>query len=78
MRSRNNTSFMELFNEGKLLSNDGEFYEAHIVWEYIWKEGDQEIRNNIKGLILLSAGVLKYRQGNYKAAEYLLEKALKM
>ena len=40
MRSRNNTSFMELFNEGKLLSNDGEFYEAHIVWEYIWKEGD--------------------------------------
>ena len=42
MRSQYNTSFKKLFNEGKLLFNSGEFYDAHIVWEHIWKEGDAE------------------------------------
>ena len=57
-----------------MLFNNGEFYDTHIVWEHIWKEGDAEIRKNIKGFIQLSAGVLKYHQGNNKAAKYLLEK----
>ncbi len=53
MRSQNNTSFMKLFNEGKLLFKSAEFYDAHIFWEHIWKEGDAEIRKNIKGFIQL-------------------------
>ena len=43
MRSQNYTSFMKLFSEGKLLYNSGEFYDAHIFCEHIWKEGDAEI-----------------------------------
>ena len=61
-----------------MLCNNGKVYEAPATWEHIWKEGDEEIRENIKGFIQLSAGVLKYSQGKYKTAEYLFIKAQKI
>jgi predicted metal-dependent hydrolase len=58
-----------------LFFNNEELYDAHIAWEHIWKEGDSEIRKNIKDFIQLSAGVRKYHSGNYKVAEYSLDKS---
>ena len=42
--------FIKLFEEKRMLCNDGKVYEAHTTWEHIWKEGDEEIREKIKQL----------------------------
>ena len=47
-----------LFNQGRKLYNEGNIYEAHIIWEKIWKHGDKESRKQIKGFIQLSGAII--------------------
>jgi len=56
--------------------NKGEFYEALRHWENIWKDGSEEERSNIRGMIQLSAGLIKYNQKQFTASSYLLKKSI--
>ncbi len=65
-----------MFEKGRDQSNQGEIYQAHVTWEHIWKEGDTDVRKNIKGFIQLTSGLLNNSYGKKQAAEYLLLKAI--
>tara|TARA_B100000959_G_C14944203_1_gene609158 strand:+ start:320 stop:676 length:357 start_codon:yes stop_codon:yes gene_type:complete len=65
-----------LFNQGRKLYNEGNIYEAHIIWEKIWKHGDKESRKQIKGFIQLSGAIINNQYGKKHAVEYLLTKAI--
>ena len=76
-KRKNNQSYLEMFEKGRDLFNQGEIYQAHVTWEHIWKDGDEEVRGNIKGFIQLTGGLLNNSYGKKRAAEYLLIKAIK-
>ncbi len=69
--------YISNFNRGKQLFNDGKIHEAYVIWEQIWKAGNEEARANVKGFIQLSGGVIKNKYGKKQSTEYLLEKAIK-
>ncbi len=50
------------FLEGVELFNQGKFFEAHEEWEELWRsmEKEHELRNLVRGLIMLSASYHKY------------------
>jgi len=70
-------SFPDKFIEGKILFNKGEIYNAHIAWEKIWKNGDADVRKNIKGFIQLTGALLNNSYGKKRSADYLLKKSIK-
>mgnify|MGYP001182563345 CR=1 FL=1 len=64
-----------IFQTGKNLFNEGKIHDAHLIWEKIWKDGDENSRKKIKGFIQLSGALLNNEYGKRHAAEYLLKKA---
>lgn len=70
-----NYLFDKLFREGQSLFNKGKIRQTYLIWEKIWKCGDEEARKNIKGFIQLSGGLLNNSYGKQQAAEYLMIKA---
>ncbi len=62
--------------EGLTHFNKGDIYKTHLIWEHIWKNGNDEIRRNIKGWIQLTGGLIKRNNGKDIAAKYLLTKAV--
>ncbi len=70
-----NSSVNCLFNKGWSLFETGDYYQAHVTWEHIWKTGGEDVRKNIKGFIQLSGGVIKSSHGHIQAAEYLFSRA---
>lgn len=50
-----------LFREGLHLFNRGAFYEAHEVWEDIWRSTTPEPRDLFQGLIQVAAALHQYR-----------------
>ena len=75
-KRKNNQSYLEMFEKGRDLFNQGEIYQAHVTWEHIWKGGDADVRKNIKGFIQLTGGLLNNSYGKKQATEYLLLKAM--
>ncbi len=67
---------IQIFKHGKKLFNEGLIHEAHIVWEMVWKEGDEALRKEIKGFIQLSGGVWNNKLGKGSSTAYLFKKSI--
>ena len=64
--------------EGLLLFNDRKFYEAHEVWEDLWRETeDGPLRSLYQGLIQTAVGLHHLGSGNRVGWKSQLEKAIR-
>lgn len=63
--------------EGVRLFNQGEFYEAHEVWESMWTEERGARRLFLQALIHMAVGLHHERLGNRYGAERQLRKGLR-
>jgi len=57
-----------LLDQGIDLFNRRYFFEAHDVWEEIWKAERGPLRNFFKGLIHLAGGFHHFQNGNYRGS----------
>lgn len=57
-----------LLAEGIDLFNRGYFFEAHDVWEEVWRSEHGPMRNFFKGLIHLAGGYHHYQNDNYRGS----------
>jgi hypothetical protein len=62
--------------EGVRLFNEGFFFEAHEIWEELWRREHGESRMFVQGLIQVAAGYHHHRNGNPTGAVALFRKAL--
>jgi len=63
------------FDEGVRLFNDQEFFEAHEVWEDLWKKTSGPDRNFYQGLIQVTSALHHLKKGNMKGARVLHDSA---
>jgi uncharacterized protein len=63
------------FAEGIRLFNQGNFFEAHEVWEKIWKEIETEEKIFYQGMIQAAAALVHVQRGNYRGAVSLYFKS---
>ena len=61
-----------LLDQGIDLFNRHYFFEAHDVWEEIWRAERGPMRNFFKGLIHLAGGFHHFTNGNHRGAAALL------
>jgi predicted metal-dependent hydrolase len=66
----------QLFEEGVRLYNEGEFFEAHEMWESLWAEDVSEAREFYQGLIQAAAAFFKLESGVPVGTVKLLTKCL--
>lgn len=66
----------KLFQDGLNEFRKGEFFEAHEVWEELWKHHQIKDRRFIQGLIQLAASFYKIQVGNLRGARSLLKKSI--
>src|SRR6266542_1127595 len=67
----------EVLRRGGALYDDGMYWEAHEVWEEVWRRRKgQPDRDFLKGLIQGAAGMWHLSQGNYKGAVSVLGRAI--
>ncbi|HKN47494.1 MAG TPA: DUF309 domain-containing protein [Candidatus Polarisedimenticolia bacterium] len=72
--SRLTTDFADRLEEGVDLFNRGAFFQAHEVWEVIWRKNPGEPAYFLHGLIQIAAGFVKLLRGEPKGAAALLLK----
>ena len=59
----------EVLRRGGQLFDDGMYWEAHEVWEEVWRRrSGQPDREFLKGIIQAAAGMWHATQGTYKGA----------
>ena len=58
----------KLYYDGIQLFNDHEFFEAHEVWEELWKSYSGELRLFYKGLIQAAVALHHFGNGNIRGA----------
>jgi len=63
-----NSSDNHRFAQGIRLFNQGNFFEAHEVWEEIWKETEGEEKIFYQGLIQAAAALAHAQRGNCHGA----------
>jgi hypothetical protein len=56
---------------GVVLFNQGDFFEAHEVWEDLWSEAAGDARKFYQGLIQAAVGLCHYCNGNLRGAAKL-------
>jgi predicted metal-dependent hydrolase len=67
----------EVLRRGGQLFDDGMYWEAHEVWEEVWRRrAGQPDRDFLKGIIQGAAGMWHVTQGNYKGAVSVLGRAV--
>jgi uncharacterized protein len=67
----------EVLRRGGALYDDGMYWEAHEVWEEVWRRRKgQPDRDFLKGMIQGAAGMWHLSQGNYKGAMSVLGRAI--
>ena len=68
----------ELFLYGVDLFNRGYWWEAHAAWESLWRQTERNSRSRrfFRGLIQLSAALLKLRAGRPEGAEKLIRRGM--
>lgn len=71
-----NRLFLEQFSRGAALFNCGGFFEAHEVWEDLWRTMDGAGKKIMQGLIQAAAGAHHLQRGNRRGAEALFRNAL--
>ena len=67
----------ERLKDGIRLFNAGSYFEAHEVWEELWRHCHPQDRNFVQALIHLAVALHHWHQGNVQGAERQLRKALK-
>ncbi len=65
----------ERFVEGIRLFNQRKFFEAHEVWEQVWKKAEGEEKTLYQGLIQAAAALLHLQRGNSMGAVSLYLKS---
>jgi len=66
-----------LLDQGIDLFNRHYFFEAHDVWEEIWRAERGPMRDFFKGLIHLAGGFHHFTNGNYRGSAALLTSGLR-
>jgi len=64
-----------LFWMGVKLFNAGEFFEAHEVWEEVWRESEEPDRSFYQGLIQFAVALAHLERGNQVGFERLVQRA---
>ena len=65
-----------LLERGRVAFNRGEYFEAHEVWEEVWRELAGVERVLMQGLIQIAAGLHHLRQHRPRPAASLLRKGI--
>lgn len=64
------------FNKGIEHFNNGEFFEAHEVWEDVWRAVDSpQEKRFVQGLIQVAVALHHHSTGNHVGAQSLLKRA---
>ncbi|MFL3026577.1 MAG: DUF309 domain-containing protein [Candidatus Neomarinimicrobiota bacterium] len=64
-----------LFEKGKMEYQNGNFFDAHEIWEDLWSDYYFQDRKFIQGLIQLSVSFVHLKNGNMIGAKNLLKKS---
>ena len=68
----------DLLEEGLLLFNNGQFYEAHEVWEDLWRSIEDPLRKACcQGLIQAAVGLHHLGRGNTVGARSQIQKSIR-
>lgn len=62
------------FLRGLHLFNDADFFEAHELWEDVWRAAPEQEKKFLQGLIQLAVGLHHHSTGNRVGAQSLLER----
>ena len=65
----------DLYNEGKKEFQNGNYFDAHEIWEDLWADYYLKDRKFIQGLIQLSVSFVHLKNGNMIGAKNLLKKS---
>lgn len=65
------TEYDDRYLVGILLFNQGDFFEAHEVWEKLWLDGTGPDRSFYQGLIQAAVALCHYCNGNIRGAAKL-------
>jgi uncharacterized protein len=63
------------FQRGLQLFNNADFFEAHEVWEDVWRAAPAAEKKFLQGLIQIAVGLHHYSCGNRIGAQSLLARA---
>lgn len=63
------------FQHGLTLFNAGEYFDAHEVWEDVWRAAPIEEKKFLQGLIQVAVALHHHRRGNIHGARSLLARA---
>ena len=69
------TQIDDLYKEGKKEFQNGNYYDAHEIWEDLWSDFYLKDRKFIQGLIQLSVSFVHLKNSNMKGAKSLLKKS---
>src|SRR5438477_11994663 len=61
---------------GRTVFDEGRFFEAHELWEAVWRDLESEERRLVQGLIQIAAGLHHRERGRSGPATRLLTKGL--
>ena len=68
------TQIDDLYKEGKKEFQNGNYYDAHEIWEDLWSDFYLKDRKFIQGLIQLSVSFVHLKNGNMKGAKKFTKK----
>ena len=68
-------SYVSALERGACLFNRGQFFEAHDVWEEVWKRERGDRRLLLHGLIQAAAAYVKWQRGEPSGTAKLLQRA---
>lgn len=66
-----------LLEEGIDLFNSGDWYDAHEVWEDLWRDSEGEERLFAQGLVQIAVGLHHLSRGNTRGGSRVLERGMK-
>ena len=67
----------ELFFSGLNTFNEGNYFDAHEIWEELWSEYYLKDRDFIQGLIQLAVCFVHLQNNNLNGAKSLINKSIK-
>jgi predicted metal-dependent hydrolase len=67
---------IERLQPGRRAFDQGDFFEAHELWEQVWRALDGEPRQLVQGLIQVAAGLHHRARGRSRPAARLVTKGL--
>jgi uncharacterized protein len=76
-RAKSTTAHIDGYHRGILLFNAREFYDAHEVWEDVWRESEGMQKRFLQGLIQAAVALHHHSTGNVVGACSLMERARK-